>query len=849
MHSDSVAAAWKTPSPTLPLPQSLQGDGGSNPASAGYYDHQSASWLAHSQTYSPRELAKRLEKDHRRAYAMLEWLPEFAEGVICLSGCRKGLIQQRLMECRYEEAAELGQWLRDVFGPENFYLELQRTLLPGDKRLSERQAQLAEALGVRCVATNNVHYAEQSGFPTHDLLTCIRTKTTLDEVHPDRRMNAENYLKSADEMRALFPDMPEALDNTLRIADMCEPALHLGTPMFPRYPLPPETTAEAELTRRVEQGLRDRYHSDPRAEYRLTHELNIINRLGYADYFLAVHDLAQFVTERKIRWSIRGSAPDCAVLYALGVSHIDPIKRNLPFERFLSMERSQKPDIDLDFDADRREEVFAYVRRTYGDEHCAMVCTYHTFRARSALRLVGKALGIPEPLVGAFAKRIPMFVNADDLERAFSNFPELAHGNIPKEKWRLLMELCEPLAGLPRLIGAHSSGIVICRTPVSDLSPIQMAAKGCPILHFDKDDIETLGPIKLDILSLQMLAAVESSVESINVRERFDYHAIPPGDPETFRMIRAGETAGAFQIESSAQQALHVRLNSENQMDIDISVALIRPGPIQGDMVEPFVRRRNGWEPVTYLHPILEPILAPTYGVPVFQRQVIQIAVEVAGFTPGEADQLRKTMSHNRSRKEMERLGRLFIEKAQRNGFSRELGEQVFNWIQGFAGYGFCEAHAAAFGDTAYKTAYLLRHYPAEFYAAVMSHQPMGFYPLITLAAEARRRGVRVLLPDINASVCECSVEVVTDTDGCEVQVAPSWFHDWEFGNEQGDTSGSEAGAGHQSGRGGGDSGGAEVGPLLLPGGFCAPNHRRVPHTGGHRAGVSDDTPALGLRR
>ncbi len=692
----------------------------------------------------------------------LEWLPDYAEGLIALTGCRLGRFTYLLRAGRYEQARQWLVALRNIFGKDHLFVELQHTYKPGDTWIVNRQVEAAQHLGVPVVATGNVHYARAESFAIHDLLTCARLGVTLTEAHPRRPINDCNSIGIAQRWKALYHKYPEAWRNSLEIAQRCtQRPLVLGRNLFPRFPLGRGEDPASVLMALVRQGARRRYAAITASlRSRLRRELRVICELGYADYFLAVHDLIQFAQQQRIRYSARGSVSDSAVAYALGISDVDPVRRGLPFERFLSFERSQKPDIDLDFDAERREEIFHYVRRRYGEEHVAMVGTFSTYRARSAVRLVGKVLGLPAELVDRLAKRIPPFCYADDIERAFASAPELRESGFTTAQLHLLLRLAEQIANLPHHLGTHLGGIIISRDPVSTIVPVQMSPMNRRVVQWDKDDVEEAGFIKLDLLSLRMLSAVQRTEEQIRLRlPDFRVCNVPYDDPATFQMIQEGETIGAFQIESPAQRALHTQLNSQSQMDIDISVALIRPGPIRGDMVSPFVARRNGEEPITYLHPDIEPILRHTCGVPVFQEQIILIACRMAGFTPGEADQLRKTMTHNRSRQEMEKLGNLFVQRAVQRGYHPRLAMRVYEWIYGFAGYGFPEAHAASFGDTAYKTAYLLRHYPAEFYAGLLSSQPMGYYSPNTLALQARRRGIRILLPDVNRSEVHCTVE------------------------------------------------------------------------------------------
>ncbi|MEW6107267.1 MAG: DNA polymerase III subunit alpha, partial [Bacillota bacterium] len=557
-------------------------------------------------------------------------------------------------------------------------------------------------------------------------------------------------------MAHLFRRYPEAIAAAGEIADRCSPGLLLDQRLFPTFVPPEGTGTSAEYLRHlVYEGASSRYGTiTPAIRSRLDHELDVICTLGYEDYFLMVWDVVNFARQKGIRFAGRGSAADSAVAYCLFITSVDPIARGLLFERFLSLERAQKPDIDIDFDARRRDEVRDYLQRKYGPERVATVCTFNTFQARSAVRDVGKAMGLPPGDIDRLAKRLPHMC-ADEIRAAFERYPELRESGISVEKYSRLFDVCQALAGVPRHIGTHLGGVVASRVPLVRVTPLQMAARGVVITQFDKDDVEEVGLIKLDLLSLRMLAAVEDSVRLSGV----DYQHIPLDDEATYEMLNAGETIGAFQLESPAQRALQGRLGASTIEDIVASVALIRPGPVQGNMVEPFVARRRGLEDVTYVHPSLERILKKTYGVVLYQEQVIEIATAIAGFTPGESDRLRKVMTHYRSRAEMDEIGKEFVRKAMEHGAPREVAETVLSYIVAYAGYGFCEAHAAAFADTAYKTSYLLRHFPAEFYAAILNNQPMGFYPPNTICVEARRRGVRILPVDINRSAERFTVE------------------------------------------------------------------------------------------
>jgi error-prone DNA polymerase len=689
-----------------------------------------------------------------------EILRRHREGIIALSGCRKGEIPSLILRRRFPEAEQAARRYRNIFGPDHFFLEMQNLLLPGDRSLNTCLAQLARRLGVGLVATNNVHHRRPADFPIHDVLTCARTLTKLDDVHPERRLNAQCYFRSEREMREFFRDYPEAVDTAGRIAQMCEPALHPGQYRFPTYPVGEKETAYEMLERLTAQGARRRYgRIKGEVARRMRHELSVIRKLGFQDYFLAAWDLVQFARREGIRYAARGSAADSLVAYCLGLSSVDPVARGLLFERFMSLERAAPPDIDLDFQAERRDDVTNYVIAQYGREHVGAVATYNTFRARSAVRDLGKAMGFPMQDLDYLSRRLP-YMPADAIDDAFDNVPELRDSEVPRERYRKLLEICKAVAAFPRHLSTHLGGIVITGQPIIALSPLQMAAKGVPVMHFDKDDVEDLGLIKLDLLCLRMLSAVEDSVRSIRARETdFDYDAIPDDDRAAYDVVASSETVGVFQLESPAQRALHARLKPDRFEDLVASVALIRPGPILANMVDPYLARRAGREPVTYLHPALERILAKTYGVVLFQEQVIEIATKIAGFTPGEADQLRRAMTHQRSWEEMERIGEHFVKRARERGVEDEVAREIFSYIHAYAGYGFCEAHAAAFADTAYKTAYLKAHYPAEFYAALLSNQPMGFWPPNTIIWEAKRKGITILGPDVNHSAAKFTVQ------------------------------------------------------------------------------------------
>lgn len=683
--------------------------------------------------------------------------------VVVLSGCRRGELASLIMKGHFREAGQRAREYLELLGSDRFYIELQDNLLPGSRRLNYYLLQLAGSLDIKPAATNNVHYAGHKDFFIYDLLTCVRTLSKVREIHPERPLNGENYLKSARQMEELFAYCPQALENTLRISRECEPVFKERVSHFPEFKLYSGDPG-LHLRRLTFAGARHRY-GQLRAPIRerLDYELHVIEKMGFAGYFLLVHDLARYARREGIRYAGRGSAADSLVAYCLYITEVDSLERGLLFDRFMNPERSELPDIDIDFEARRRDRIIDYVYHKYGQEHVARVAVYNTFRARSAIRDIGKALGFEEAELDGLAKKMPSFSYADNIRGLMAILPELRNSPLQEKRFQLLLDVCEKIAGFPRFLGTHLGGVVISDCPLTRLTPLQRSALGPIITQFDKDDVEELGLIKLDLLSLRTLSAVNDAVRSINRGgKKLDYDSIPLDDKATYERIASGETIGIFQLESPAQRALQSRLEAGRMEDVIASVALIRPGPIKGNMVEPYIARRQGREAVSYLHPRLEPILEKTYGVILFQEQVIEIAGAIAGFTPGEADQLRRVMTHARSHKAMDEIGRNFIEKSIKNGIDAPTAAAIFSGMAGYASYGFCEAHAAAFAATSFKTAYLLEHYPAEYYAALLNNQPLGYYPGHILCTEARRRGISILAPDVNLSQKDFQAEGAT---------------------------------------------------------------------------------------
>lgn len=683
-----------------------------------------------------------------------------AEGLIVLSGCRRGKIAQLLFQRQHQAARELASYYRTIFS-NSFYIELQADDYPHSNWLNQQLTALAEIEKIPIVATSNVHYARELQFPVHDLLSCIRLKCDIRSPHAHRPLNSSRWLHPAEVAEQRFCRYPDAIRNTLAIAERCDVVVKLNQTLFPEFELPVGRNAVHYLRELVFAGASERYPKvTQEIASRLNHELNIIDTLGYADYFLVVWDIVNFARKRNIRCAGRGSAADSAVAFCLHITDVDAAGRGLLFERFMSLERAEKPDIDVDFESARRDEVMEYVYRKYGRDHVSRIATYQTFQGRSAIREVGAALGLPDAVLDMLAKRVPWMAHADRLEGLFDRVPEMKDFKSYQQQLQWLWKLSASIAGFPRHFGMHVGGLVISRVPLYQITSLQPSAKGEWVTPFDKDAVEDVGLVKLDLLSLRTMSAIQGAIV---LREKqgkaIDYDQIPFDDDATFEMIGRGDTIGVFQLESPAQRALQARLHPDGLEDIVASVALIRPGPIKGNMVDPFLARRRGDESITYLHPLLEPILGKTYGVVLFQEQVIEIATSIAKFTPGEADALRRVMSHARSGEEMEKIGRVFLEKASLAGVKPDVAATIFSYIQGYASYGFCEAHAAAFAATAYKTAYLVQHYPAEYYASILNQYPMGYYPVHVICAEARRRGIELLALDVNQSTWECTVE------------------------------------------------------------------------------------------
>ncbi|MCG0239656.1 MAG: DNA polymerase III subunit alpha [Firmicutes bacterium] len=667
------------------------------------------------------------------------------EGLIALSGCLRGPLARPLREGRAEEARRWAVRLREIFGPDRFFVELQDHGWEEERRVGRALVALARALGLQLVATNDVHYLTPGEARLHDLVLAIGSGRTLQDPHRLRFPTDQYYLKSGAEMAARFAELPEALAATAAIAERCEVELPLGRALLPAYPLPPGwSDPDAYLRHLCTEALPRRYPqgAGPEVRERLEHELSIIRSMGFAEYFLIVWDFVRAARERGILVGPgRGSGAGSLVAYLLGITGVDPLAHGLLFERFLNPERVDLPDLDIDFDHERRDEVIAYVAEKYGRDRVAQIITFGTMAARAAVRDVGRALGLPPGEVDRVARAIPFGM---DLATARQQVPELQQAAGRRELAELL-DLAEALEGLPRHASTHAAGVVIAPGPLTDYVPLYRGADGTLVTQYDMEGLQAIGLLKMDFLGLRTLTVIDRAVQAIRAREPgFRLEAIPLDDPATYAMLAAGQTLGVFQLEAGWVADVLRQLRPARFQDVVAVISLCRPGPMQY-IPEYIARRETG---PRYPHPDLADILQETYGIMVYQEQVMQVAARMAGFSLGQADLLRRAVG-KKKREELERYRDAFIAGAVARGYDRALAEQVYADILRFASYGFNKSHAVAYGLLAYQTAYLKRHYPVEFMAALLNSVMGSEEKVNTYVAECRRLGIPVLPPDI----------------------------------------------------------------------------------------------------
>ena len=703
-----------------------------------------------------------------QAIASVDDLSEYAPGLICLTGGDEGPLAHALANGGLEAGRSTLEQLIAIYGRENVYVELQRHYNRAQEARNQAAIALARSLDLPLLATQGAQYAKPEERQILDVFTCIRNHRTLDTAGRLLARNSERYIKTPQEMLRLFADLPEATANTLELSSRLEFTLNDLGYQFPRYPVPEGETMDSFLRTRTMEGARDRYlrpgQSElwQRAQRQIERELALIKKLDLAGYFLIVWDIVRFCREQGILVQGRGSAANSAVCYSLGITAVDPVGMDLLFERFLSEERGEWPDIDLDLPSgDQRERAIQYVYQRYGKLGAAMTANVITYRGRSAAREVGKALGFD----GESLDRLSGLVSSweykdpdDTLERQFRD----AGFDLRHPRMRKFFELCVAVQDLPRHLGQHSGGMVICQGQLDAVVPLEPATMpGRVVVQWDKEDCADLGIVKVDLLGLGMMAVLEDSINLIrnHYEEEVDLGKLPPDDPTVYDTLQKADTVGMFQIESRAQMSCLPRLRPKRFYDIVVQVAIIRPGPIVGQMVNPFLQRRQGRQAVVYPHPSLQPVLERTLGVPLFQEQLLRMAMIAAGFSGGEAEELRRAFGFKRSEMRMRDIEVKLRAGMERNGIPPEAQEQIILSITSFALYGFPESHAASFALIAYASAYLKCHYLAAFTAALLNNQPMGFYHPSTIVKDAQRHGLRVKPVDIARSEWLCTLE------------------------------------------------------------------------------------------
>ena len=688
----------------------------------------------------------RVDKDVLRTYS---------EGIICLSACIAGEVPRLINSGNMDGARRCVQEYIDIFGKDNYFLEIQNHDIPEEKTAAEGLRQLAQEFGIGLVATNDLHYVRREDAEAQDVLLCIQTTSNVDDPGRMRFPNDSFYLKSAEEMAELFGGYPEALENTCRIADRCNVKLEFGHLLLPEFPVPDGFDAVSYLRHLCEEALPERYEVvDETVRKRLDFELDIINTMGYACYFLIVWDFINYCRSHDIPVGPgRGSAAGSIVAYLLRITNIEPLRYHLLFERFLNPERVSMPDIDTDFCYVKRNQVLDYVVRRYGQERVSQIITFGTLQARAAVRDVGKALGMSYTSVDEVAKMIPRELgitldkalkSSNDFKRAYESRPEV----------KKLVDLARSVEGLPRNAGTHAAGVIIAPRDLRDYVPLQQGSDSGVITQYDKNKVEELGLLKMDFLGLRTLTVIGDCIRFIRetTGETVDIDNIPLHDKETCDMLCRGETACVFQLESAGITKLVMDLAPESFEDLIPLVALYRPGPLGTGMAEDFIAGRHGQRTAEVLHPLMEPILEDTYGVILYQEQVMQITSALAGFTLGQADILRRAMGKKKA-KELDSMRASFIEGAKRlHDIPEELSDRIFSLLQHFAGYGFNKSHSVAYALVAYETAYLKAHWRAQYYAAFLNSIIGDSDKLSWYISVCKNDNIKILAPDVNES-------------------------------------------------------------------------------------------------
>ncbi len=747
-------------------------------------------WLPHQHTAEPSRIVllctsqvgyqnlcqlitrfKMRESSKAEGAATLEDLEEFSDGLICLTGGEEGPFAAALARGGSDEACKVVERLASIYGRGNVYIELQRHMKRDEECRNRSALCITANLRLPVIATNGVRYAKEKDREVLDVFTAVRHHTTLDRAGRLLESNSMRHLRNAREMTALFRDLPEAIANTRIVSDRLEFTLNNLGYEFPHYPVPYDETMDSFLAKRVEEGICKRYgspikrHLLDKARTQVRRELALISKLRFAGYFLIVWDIIRYCQQHGVLVQGRGSAANSAVCYALEITAVDPVGMELLFERFLSENRGEWPDIDLDLPSgDHREQVIQYIYERYGALGAAMTANVITYRGRSAAREVGRALGFEDETIARLSSLVGHWEWRGANDTMMRHF-EQANFDVRHQRIARYLELCERMQDLPRHLGQHSGGMVICAGLLNRVVPIERASMpGRTVVQWDKEDCADLGIIKVDLLGLGMMAVLKDCIELIprHYGKQIDLAALPE-DSRVYETLRKADTVGLFQVESRAQMASLPHNAPTRFYDLVVQVAIIRPGPIVGKMMHPYMRRRQGKEEVSYPHPSLEPVLKRTLGVPLFQEQLLRMAMTVANFSGAEAEELRRAVGMRRSMQRMKDLEGRLREGMTRNGIGAEAQDGIVQGISSFAMYGFPESHAASFALIAYASAYLKEYYLAAFTCAMLNNQPMGFYSPAVLVKDAQRHGLRVRPIDVHRSAWLCSVEKESD--------------------------------------------------------------------------------------
>src|SRR5687767_1127262 len=696
-----------------------------------------------------------------------DFLAAHSEGIICTSGCMSAEIPRALLNDNPEEAVRRMNWYYDVFGPDRFFVELQQHNIKEITDLNRKLMEMGARYSAKYIATNDVHYINQSDSRLQDILLAIQTNTLLSDPERMRMTDDSYYLRTPDEMSRLFAEVPEALSNTLLIAERCNVDLGFKGYHLPDFPVPEGFTVETYLRHLCDEGARKRYASraaSPQVQERLDYELGVINKMGFAAYFLIVWDLCRHARENNIWYNARGSAAGSIVAYVLGIALVDPLEHNLLFERFLNPGRISMPDIDLDFRDDRRAEMLEYCVRKYGSDKVAQIITFGTMGTKAALRDVARVNDIPLPEVDRVAKLVPFVSGRQTTMQDAMAVREFKEIYDSQPHLRELIDTATKMEGTVRNAGTHAAGVVISDKPIIEYLPLHRPTSDSvetpikTVTQFEMGILDSLGMLKVDFLGLITLTVMAKACDLIEKRHgiKFDLANIPLDDPKSFELMGNGHTAGVFQVEGGGMTRYLVQMKPKNLDNIIAMVALYRPGPMA--FIPDYIARMHGQAEVEYRHPSLEPIFSDTFGIPVYQEQLMRAAVELAGYTPSESDELRKAIS-KKKKEEIEKHRNKFVAGAIKNGMAKDIAEAIYSDWEEFARYGFNKSHAADYGVISVQTAYLKAHYPAEYMAALLSANASETAKVAWYVAEARSMGVPVLAPEINASGWDFAIE------------------------------------------------------------------------------------------